>query len=57
MIDETLTLIRLWLKDKSEADRYHLIDEHVTRNVDEIELIIKTHVEEYGLNYPMGLGN
>ena len=56
MIEETETLIRLWLKDKSESDRYHLYDQHVQQNVDEIELIIKSHVEENGVNYPLELG-
>jgi hypothetical protein len=56
MNDETVTLIRLWLKDKSEADRFNLYDKHVLRREDEIEMIIKSHVEEYGLNYPLDLG-
>ena len=57
MSDETVTLIRLWLKDKSEADRTYFQDHHIAHNVEEIELMIRSYVEEYGLVYPLNLGN
>ncbi len=52
-----MILIRLWLKGTSEAERVRLFDQYVTHNVDEIESLLKSYVEEYSLHYPLSLGN
>lgn len=58
MNDETITLIRLWLKENDEASRIRLYDKHVAQYVNEIELIIKSYLEEneFRLTYPIELG-